>query len=535
MMNKTLIALSFSALALGSTSVFANSTPAELLQDRYSTLANLEMHGGQPSPESQKALFTESYFQRATTLYEWALPIVNMKAMQEGHARLMDGTTAYNKIAIYQDRLKPNTKITTPNSDVIYAMGWLDMKDTGPLVIEHPAGLQSLMDDMYQQPLRGPLDKDQVHGQYLGDIGKAGPDKGKAAKFLILPPGYTRDQFKDVSDEYFIYESNTSEVFLFLRSFFMDMNKLQPAVDRIKEIKIYPLKGHGKEMKFFEVSDVPANALWKNDHTYYEMLDRAVQNMELATFDPYMNGVMNAVGIKKGSKFAPTPEQKKLLDEAAQTGWKITKNIALNFDELSNSKIGDTWFWKDRPTWVAHALTENGNQNFAVSDAYYRNVKTGYTNVDALAHMYTNHYSMSTGMINAQVGKGAKYAGAYKDSDHNPLVGNCNYSLNIPANVPVDLFWSVTAYDGATASGVDVENHEWPSLGDRDHPIANKDGSVTLFFGPTSPKDASLAAKNWLQFKNPSWFSLIRFYGPTKPLFDKTWRPGEFEKINCVD
>lgn len=535
-MNKTLIAISLSALALGSTSAFANTDTVEHLQDRYSDLANLEMHGGQPTPESQKALFTESYFQRASMLYQWALPIVNMKAMQEGHAKLMDGT-AYNKIAIYQDRLKPNTKITTPNSDVIYAMGWLDMKDTGPLVIEHPAGLQSLMDDMYHHPLRGPLDKDQIHGQYLGDIGNAGPDKGKAAKFLILPPGYTRDQFKDVSDEYFIYESNTSEVFLFLRSFFKEFDNLEPAVNRVKEVKVYPLKGKekGKEMKFFEVSDEPANALWNNDHTFYEMLDRAVQSMELATFDPYMNGVMNAIGIRKGFKFEPTDEQKKLLDKAALTSWKINKNIALNFDELSNPKIGDTWFWKDRPTWLAHALTDNGNQNYAVSDAYFRNVKTGYTNVDALANMYINHYSMSTGMINAKIERGAKYAVAYKDKDKSPLVGSCNYSLNVPADVPVSLFWSVTAYDGVTASGADVENHEWPSLGDRDHPIKNKDGSVTLYFGPTAPEDASLAKSNWLQFENESWFSIIRFYGPTKPLFDQQWRPGEFEKINCVD
>lgn len=74
-------------------------------------------------------------------------------------SRRFNGGTAYNKIAIYQDRLKPNSLITTPNSDVIYAMGWLDMKETGPLIIEHPAGLQSLMDDMYHHPLRGPLDK----------------------------------------------------------------------------------------------------------------------------------------------------------------------------------------------------------------------------------------------------------------------------------------------------------------------------------------------------------------------------------------
>jgi hypothetical protein len=491
-MKRTLLAISIFAITCNAS---ASSTPDAVssTSDRYSTLANLEMNGGFPTKTSQEILQKESYFQRASMLYQWALPIVNMKAMQEGHAELMNGT-AYNKIAIYQDRLKPNTLITTPNSDVIYAMGWLDMKDTGPLVIEHPAGLQSLMDDMYHHPLRGPLDKNQPGGQYLGDIGNAGPDKGKAAKFLILPPNQKREDYTQLADKYFIYES----------------------------------------MEFFNVSDVPSKSIWDNDYRFYETLDRAVQNMELATFDPYMNGVMAALGISKGIEFTPTEDQKVMLTKAAQTGWKISKEIALNFNEKSSKTTGDTWFWKEAPSWVAHALTDKGNQYHALSDPYYHNIKTGYTNVDAITHMYTNHYSMSTGMINAKVGAGAKYAGAYKDKDLNPLIGSCNYSLRIPANVPASLFWSVTAYDAATAAGVNVENHQWPSLGDRDNPIKNSDESVTLFFGPTAPENAQLAKYNWLQFDNDSWFSLIRFYGPQQSLFDGSWVPGEFEKINCV-
>ena len=27
------------------------------------------------------------------------------------------------------------------------------------------------------------------------------------------------------------------------------------------------------------------------------------------------------------------------------------------------------------------------------------------------------------------------------------------------------------------------------------------------------------------------WFAILRLYGPTKPWFDKTWRPGEFEAM----
>lgn len=500
---------------------------------RYEDLANAKLNGGYPTEEAQTQLRDESYFQRASMVFQWALPIVNMRAMKEGHARMMKGT-AYNKISVYQDRLKAHTLITTPNSDVIYGLAWLDMKDTGPLVVEHPKGLQSLMDDMYHHPLYGPDSKDLPGGRYMGDIGNAGPDKGKGGKFLLLPPNKKRADYAKLADKYFIYESNTSEVFLFLRAFFKDMNNTQPAVDLMKTLKVYPLEGKAKKMEFFDVSDIESKSIWDNDYSYFEMLDRAVQNMELATFDPYMNGLMNEIGIKKGVKFNPTAREKELLDLAAKSSWKISKEIALNFDQKSRKTVGDTWFWQDRPTWIAHGLTNAGEQYNAVSDPHYQNWDTGYVNVNAHLHMWTNHYSMSTAMLSAKEGAGAKYTGAYKDSDGKPLTGKCNYSVRLPKGIPAGLFWSLTAYDAVTAAGVDVKNNKWPSLGDRDNPVTNKDGSTTIYMGPTAPKDSKMAESNWLQFSDESWFTLLRLYGPTKGIFDGSWRPDEFKRLSCV-
>jgi len=28
-----------------------------------------------------------------------------------------------------------------------------------------------------------------------------------------------------------------------------------------------------------------------------------------------------------------------------------------------------------------------------------------------------------------------------------------------------------------------------------------------------------------------TWFTILRLYGPLKPWFDKTWRPGEIELV----
>jgi hypothetical protein len=62
-----------------------------------------------------------------------------------------------------------------------------------------------------------------------------------------------------------------------------------------------------------------------------------------------MHGVLAALGIKKGGKFNPTARQRDLLDQAANTAWKVAKTIAGNFDQQEKG----LW-WKDRH-WVAHA------------------------------------------------------------------------------------------------------------------------------------------------------------------------------------
>ncbi len=57
----------------------------------------------------------------------------------------------------------------------------------------------------------------------------------------------------------------------------------------------------------------------------------------------------------------------------------------------------------------------------------------------------------------------------------------------------------------------------------------NVDGSVDLCIGPKSPDGKE---SNWLQTNvGEGWFSLIRTYGTEKALFDKTWKPGDFELI----
>ena len=74
-----------------------------------------------------------------------------MYAMKEGSEKVFG--KGYNVLPIWRQRLNAKTLITTPNSDVIYAMGYLDLREDGPTVIETPPGLQGILDDFWQRPI----------------------------------------------------------------------------------------------------------------------------------------------------------------------------------------------------------------------------------------------------------------------------------------------------------------------------------------------------------------------------------------------
>ncbi|MYR08133.1 DUF1214 domain-containing protein [Gordonia sp. SID5947] len=483
--------------------------------DHYQELANLEMDGGYPTADTTRTLDEELYFQRAVQVYLWALPAINMYAMKKGLGELSG--YGHDVMSVTEKRLKPNTLITTPNSDVIYGLTFADLSKTGPLVIDAPPMLQALIDDFWHRPLTGP----EIDGvQYLGDIGLPGPDKGAGGKYLIVPEGY---EGEIDSDEYFVFTCRTNGVFIFVRGFFSSVDDLSPGVKAVEGIGIHPLGQEPAPITFNPISDTPANALFPADGGYFDMLDEFIQSERIDRDDAYMHGVLAALGIRKGHTFAPTDRQKELLDLAGRTGWKMAKNVAANY--ASDEKA--TW-WEDRQ-WVAHVKTEKDDFMHTLLDEEWRSRETGHTDVTAKVHMFVNHYSISTGMVSAIVGLGAKYGDAYKDSNGEFLRGDNTYTINMPADPPAGLFWSLTIYDAETAAGVDAPGQTYSSLNSMDGLEENADGSTTIVVGPQRPEGTA----NWLRtVPGRGFFSLFRFYGPTQRFFDRQYKPGDFVRTS---
>jgi hypothetical protein len=494
-LQKGLAALSLSAVL---------AVPTVVQVSRYDELANLPFKDGYLSKEGITALKDEMVFQRAVQSYIWALPALNMYGMKEGSEKVFG--KGYNVLPIWKQRLNAKTLITTPNSDVIYALGYLDLKDDGPMVIEVPPGLQGILDDFFQRPV---CSEGQIGGRvWCGDVGLPGPDKGKGGKYLLLPP-----DFKGKAPEgYLTFRSRTYGVFVFWRGFFKNPKQLEAPVKVMEQTRIYPLgkKGSAKPMQFPDASKVPANMLYPTDGSAFDMLNRFIQHEYADQADMEMRGILAALGIEKGKPFKPDAHTHEMLDKGAKTAYRIGHAIA--YEPLAIVPNG-LWY-KDR-RW---ANVFPGNATFTASTFNY---------IDARTSFFTFAFSTSPSMAVNMENVGAKYPVTFVDANGDFLLGANNYRLHLPKNIPATLFWSVTAYDPVTGSELD-NGQPFPSINTMDKPAANADGSTDIYFGPSSPGEG----KNWLKtLTDKGFFVILRLYGPTKAFFDQTWKPSDIEKL----
>ncbi len=501
------VLISVIATAMPSAQAFADTT-------RFDALANAPFVENRPTAETAKTLREELLFQRAIQAYLWALPLINTLGMKFGSEKVFG--EGYNVLPVWKKRLDARTLVTTPNSDVIYAMSYVDLGRDGPLVFEAPPNLQGILLDFWQRPI--PVDG----GKFFGDVGLPGPDGGKGGKFLILPPGYTGE----VPEDYYVYRSSTNNVFVFLRAFYKDPNDLTPAVPLIEQSKIYPLNGKDKPkpMVFPDASGVPANMLPVRDGSVFDQLKQLVdsEGSNLASLDGL--GMLASIGIVEGQPFNPDEETRLILDRAAQTAYKMSRVIGFE-EALSDRSLR---IYPDR-RWVNPMADATPDNLSGVFNFGWTRKLGGYLDIDASIWFFTNYYSVSPGMLSQTPGVGAKYMIGFTDGTGAPLSGAGNYRINLPAKIPAANFWSVTLYEAENGSGL-ANGQPFPSLGSRDKPAMNADGSTDVFLGPQAPEGRG---RNWLAtVPGKGYFVVLRLYGPTETAINKSWMPGDIERLD---
>lgn len=500
--------LSIACMLLLATVWGCNSTPAptatntSVQNNSYGPSVTFDMD--YPTPEAVATLNDQLLYQRAVQSYLWALPVVNLMAMKEGSEKAFGA--GYNVFPVWKERLNSKTKVPTPNSDVIYAMTYVDVGKDGPLVIEVPPEQQGILDDFFQRPLMGPT----IDGKtYAADVGLPGPDKGKGGNFLLLPPGY----MGAVPSGYYVYRSRTNNVFVFWRAFYKDPKDLTAPNQLIAQTRIYPLgkKADAKPMQFPDASGVPVNMLYPRDSKFFDMLSHFIDSETIDPADVDWRGVLATLGIVKGQPFNPDAHVRSIMDAAAKTGAQMAQTmIYANLEKRPGGLI-----------WPNRRYVDPSRNNAA--DFNWLDNSKSFLDLDTRSGLYSIVYATSPAMMAATPGMGARYVTTFKDSDGNYLDGGKSYQLHLPANIPAAIFWSVTVYDAETASGLD-NGQAFPSLNTMDKPQTNADGTRDFYFGPKSPGEG----KNYLAtVPGKGYFVILRLYGPTKAYYDRTWTPDD--------
>ena len=180
--------------------------------------------GGWPDEDEAQELRDELYYQRAVHAYMSMQPALNVIGMRDGSQS--EFGSGYNVLPIWKDRMDSRCQVPTPNADVIYSMSYLDLKETGPLVVAAPPRVIGMLTDFFQRTIT--------------DVGALGPDRARGGLYLLLPPGYTGH----VPAGYFAFESSTYNVFLFFRTVMGPGDNGPdpgPAVELAEQTRIYPL------------------------------------------------------------------------------------------------------------------------------------------------------------------------------------------------------------------------------------------------------------------------------------------------------
>jgi hypothetical protein len=433
---------------------------------------------------------------RAVEAVIWGMPAVNfermLQAARENGAKL-------NQVVYWSKPVNEKNQTLTPNPDTIYLNPFYDTSN-GPVVVEiPPADTNHVIVGSF----------DVAWQNALADVGPAGVDKGKGAKYLITPPGYK----EKAPDGYIVLPSETYRGFVILRSNFKSRSAadINSAVAHGKRVKVYPLGGDPNSTVFVDVYDKPFDATIPYDATFFELLDRFVQAEPWLTRDKVMIDILKTIGIEKGKPFKPDAKTRSILDKAIQEAHEL---VALKYEKGFDATFFEGTHW-GMP--IPMETIKGLGSMFAEPNAY---------GVDGRGVMY--HMAYFSPKV---FGGGQFYLISINDRAGKPLEGNKTYRLKVPPNAPIEQYWSATAYDRETHAL--IRGVSRPSLASNDTAVQkNADGSVDVYFGPTAPAGKE---SNWVPTDPKRQFEvLFRLYGPKKALFEKMWKCRTSNKQNST-
>lgn len=436
---------------------------------------------------SPAQLAERALYRRAVEAVSWGMSAVNYDLMLQ---EALKAGGKENEVIYWGRPLDWRNQTLTPNPDAIYFMAFFNTKEAGPIVIEVPPGNAD-----------GSLNGNIVTTWQtaLEDVGLLGLDQGAGGKFLVLPPGH-RDR---VPDGHTALPSDTHGGYALLRANLRSHGEadVAAAIAYGRRVKVYPLSAAANPPAtvFTDAKDAEFDSTIRYDASFFRSLDRIVQREPWIERDRGMIDPLRTIGIAKGSAFAPSDATQATLNAAIGEAKALLEQ---RYD------AGFPPFW-DNSRWTLPALPEGiagQSTTYAEHDSYA---------IDARGLAYTYAY-----VAIKRLGAGQFYLITIRDKDGNPYDGSRTYRLSVPPNVPVEQYWSVTAYDRQTHAL--IRNMPRPSRSSQAPEMQkNADGSIDVWFGPAAPAGKE---SNWVPTDPQRGFELMfRLYAPKREFFEKAW------------
>jgi hypothetical protein len=424
------------------------------------------------------------------------MPAVAIYGFHRASAELGAGP---NVILAYSEPAKPNSELLTANNQVPYILSHTDLRK-GPVVVEIPAASETA--SLYGQI----VDHWQIT---IADVGPSGVDQGKGGKILLTPPGYD----EPVPEEYIEVKSPSYRVAFAFRSVPGPESTTAQAYEYAQTLKMYYLSElpNPKPTRFIDPSDKRLSTLPYYDERWFEELYEIISVEEVMPRDKVMMGMLASLGIQKGKPYNPDEKTKKAMKQGVVDAYFYMQELFLSLDKE------DRIWWEDKHWYSGLFADENQEFSYVYPDRI---------DIEGRADRYFSgtYYPKKVGPKPA-----TQYLFALADKDSKPLEAGKTYSFTMPADVPVEQFWSLIVYDLETFAFIYNEQQR-AGLSSFDLPDMkkNSDGSVTIYFGPKPPEGLE---SNWIPTEGKKAAPVVRFYGGTEEFWDKSWEMPDVELV----
>lgn len=454
----------------------------------------LVMASALPQAEAKEMTPREKMIhRRAVEAAVWGMPLVGTRGFLNSTRRDLGGD--WNDVVYFSKTMVSRHGFLTANNQTPYVVASLNTKD-GPLVVEVP----------------GASEKAKYFGSFVDawfypftDVGPAGADKGKGGKYLFLPPGYEGE----VPEGCLVFRPYTYAVYMALRPVAEKGARIEDLAAYAKTLKVYRLSkaSNPSPTNFIDAYPKKWDTLPKYDISFFHDLADSVEEEPVLERDLAMMAMLHSIGIEKGRPFAPDKKTKRILERAIKDAYDYMQDMFVNH-AFKNYIEGTHWSTFDLSIEQAKA-----GWPFVSKDRML---------IDDRAKLY--HFATFMPKV---LGASSFYLMNLHDSESRLLDGESTYKMNVPADTPAGDFWSATAYSFSTHGYIEGSERVGISSLEKDSLAINKDGSVDLYFAPSAPDGHE---SNWIPTSEKFWVCL-RLYGPEEPLFDKSWKIPDIEKI----